>query len=162
MAEKKFKKDHMLYDNFLPQIKKIEASLAGIQARLQEQIEREPLRVGIRPLVDSLAAVVEAALVRLSDDLQTTPLTLEQWTGYIDQYLDKRRSPGIVEKREQGRRHEGERRIVYSEMALDAMNKIVIAMQDASVPRKHFYHAESVNRKLIVAIALLYTAERLE
>jgi hypothetical protein len=86
-------------------------------------------------------------------------LTLAEWNDYSEQYTATRGQPLPSDD---DRRHAGERKIWFSEAAIDFMNDIVKAITSAGASMPYLFRADQPNRKLIVALALMYTADHLD
>jgi hypothetical protein len=149
----------ILYDNFKSQIESIYNHFDQVTESAHASPGFVPRKMRNRDGNPNISAVVEVALLQLLEDAAS--LSRTDWMQYIERYENARKTPGIQEKRKTDKRHVGEASIIYSEIALDAIDKIVKAMLDRGVLRRKIYRLENINRKLVVAVAILHTSDNL-
>jgi hypothetical protein len=101
-----------------------------------------------------VSRVIEYSLVRLEQDMKQ--LTPGDWDKYAGAY---NRLRGLVPRTdERAKRHAGEKQVHLSEKSLKAIQSIFEYASETGVASVKHGH-RGINQRLIVTIALLYTAD---
>lgn len=150
---------HILYDNFVPQINRIGSEMESIQERLKKHLKNESLLVPLTSIRQSngelnVSLVVETAILKTVTDLAASDnLNRQQWKIYYEAYLVRRQAVGGK------KRHAGERTTWFDDETVVAVEDIARLLRKHQAPVQQMFSGKSINRKLIVALALLYTED---
>lgn len=150
------------YDAFLPEIKAISDWLIAIERRLEEIAANEPVPYILKRAQEgshgfNISQVVESALLKMARELTERPLGLYKWEEYYTRYVEAAKE--IPE--DDSRSHAGERKIWISEHSKDQINTIIQHAETVGVEFPLYHRKDSPRFRLIVALAIMYTADHL-
>ena len=143
---------YILYDAFLPQITTIGRGLETLRTQLQQIADSAGIPYPLPSYSENLTLLVEISIKKLAMD--SASISPQQWQSYVEHYLSARAGTSGKEKL-----HAGERSIGALDVAAEL--KILQGVLEKTAAAKYLKHGKHLNRKMVIALALIHTAQTL-
>jgi len=144
---------YILYDAFLPQITTIGRGLETLRGQLQHVADEAGIPYPLPSYSENLTLLVEISIKKLA--LDSASISPQQWQSYVEHYLSAR--AGTSSSKE--KLHAGERSIGALDVASEL--KTLQGVLEKTAAAKYLKHGKHLNRKMVIALALIHTAQTL-
>lgn len=154
------------YDAFLPEIQVIWEWANAIEKHFQEEAKKQPLPIRLERMNEgrygyNISAVVESSLMKMAIELESAPIPEETWNRYYERYVQIANEPIEAEPQAGVGQHAGEVKVWISEKSRDDILTIIRHGQRAGVAFPLYHRKDAPRFRLLVALAIMYTAEHL-
>lgn len=149
------------YDAFINEIQVIREWATSLEHYLAKQ--PLPIRIthGESRYGFNISDIVESALMKMARDLETNPLPLDEWNRYYQRYVEiGNETPDGAALAGVGQ-HAGEVKVWISEKSNDDILTIIRYAQESGVTFSVYHRKDAPRFRLIVALAIMYSAEHL-